>query len=229
MVAGERAALEGVLTQLRPRLAVEIGTAQGGSLRCLARHCAAVHSFDLHHPAELAQLENVELHTGDSHQLLPRMLRAFEDAEKDVDFALVDGDHSAEGVRRDVGDLLSSRAVRETVILAHDAANDEVHAGLERVDFSEYGKVTLVDLDFVAGHLSRTGPFAGQLWGGLALIMVDEAGATGAPVLGRPDQYSTAEVLRAGLVRLRQSPDGPVSAPGFLRRWLPQRLQRRKG
>ena len=35
MTLGERAALEGLLARLRPALAVEIGTAEGGSTRCL--------------------------------------------------------------------------------------------------------------------------------------------------------------------------------------------------
>ena len=40
MSFGERAALEGVVAQVRPRLAVEIGTAAGGSLARIARYSA---------------------------------------------------------------------------------------------------------------------------------------------------------------------------------------------
>jgi len=59
MSFGERAALEGILSQLTPDLALELGTAEGGSLERLAHHSAEVHSFDLVAPslpvAELAK------------------------------------------------------------------------------------------------------------------------------------------------------------------------------
>jgi hypothetical protein len=198
MVAGERAALTGVLCDVRPRTAIEIGTALGGSVRCLSALSEVVHSFDLVHGADLGELANVELHTGDSHTLLPQLLRSLEAEGRPVDFALVDGDHSAAGVRRDIEDLLSSSAVRRTVIVAHDAANEEVRSGLEAVEYAAFDKVTVVDLDFVAGHLSRSGPFANQLWGGLGLIVVDVDRYGGAPVIGRGDTHAAVEVMRRG-------------------------------
>ena len=47
MTYGERLALDGVVSSLRPRLALEIGSAEGGSLACTAEHSEEVHSFDL--------------------------------------------------------------------------------------------------------------------------------------------------------------------------------------
>ena len=47
MAPGERAAIEGLLAQIEPALAIEIGTAQGGSLRRIAHYSAEVHAFDL--------------------------------------------------------------------------------------------------------------------------------------------------------------------------------------
>lgn len=195
MVAGERAVLEGLLSQLRPGLAIEIGTAGGGSLRCLARHSEEVHSFDLEHPEQLSALGNVTLHTGDSHRLLPEVLAGFEREGRNVDFVLADGDHAAAGVASEMNVLLSSAALRSTLILAHDAANEEVRAGLEQVDYASFGKVAMVDLDMVAGHLSREGPFAGQLWGGFALVVVVDPMA-GPPMMGRADLHSPFELFR---------------------------------
>ncbi len=75
MSLGERAAMEGVLAALRPRLAIEIGTAEGGSLRRIAEHSAEVHSFDLVEPdSEVAAIAHATFHSGDSHRLLPEFL-----------------------------------------------------------------------------------------------------------------------------------------------------------
>ncbi len=199
--------LEGLLSQMRPALAIEIGTAGGGSLRCLTRHAGEVHSFDLEHPEELRALENVTLHTGDSHALLPGVLEGFERAGRNVDFVLVDGDHESAGVAREMDALLSSKAIRSTLILAHDAANEDVRAGLEQVDYPAYGKVAMVDLDLIAGHLSNVGPYEGQLWGGFALIVVTEPVA-GGPLAGRTDMHSPFELFRLARGRLRETAPG---------------------
>jgi hypothetical protein len=178
MSFGERAALEGLLAQLRPALAIEIGTAEGGSLARIATHAKRVHSFDLvEPPASAKALANVEFHTGDSHVLLPALLERIAKSRLNVDFVLVDGDHSEEGVFHDLHDLLWSDALAKTVIVAHDTTNDVVRMGLERVPYTQFPKVAYVDLDFVPGYLAREGPFRGQLWGGLGLVIVDVEGA----------------------------------------------------
>jgi cephalosporin hydroxylase len=215
MVPGERAVLEGLLSFLRPELAIEIGTAEGGSLRRLATHCGEVHSFDLGHGLTVPDPPGVTLHTGDSHALLPEALEAFEREGQNVDFALVDGDHTAEGVRRDMEDLLASGALRRTVILAHDASNDEVRRGLDAVDWRATGKVAFVDLDFVPGHLSSGGPFKDQLWGGFALVVVDEANSQAAPRGGLAELHSAFEVLREGRARLLSADYEPLPEPAL--------------
>ncbi|MGI8557940.1 MAG: class I SAM-dependent methyltransferase [Solirubrobacteraceae bacterium] len=174
MSFGERAALEGVVSQLRPTLALEIGTAEGGSLRRIAAHSKEVHSFDLVAPSrELARLPNVTFHTGDSHQLLPQVLEGLAAAGRSIEFVLVDGDHSAAGVRRDLEDILRSTSVRGTVVLLHDTMNPDVREGIESVEALSSPKVSLVELDLVPGYLARREPYRLQLWGGLGLVAVD--------------------------------------------------------
>jgi hypothetical protein len=176
MTLGERAALEGLLARLVPELAVEIGTAEGGSTRCLTRYAREIHSFDVAHPEGLTdELPAVIAHTGDSHVLLPAFLERLASAGRSVDFALVDGDHTADGVRSDVEDLLNSPAVERTAIVVHDTANEDVRSGLEQLALEDHPAVAHVDLDLVPGHLSADGAFAGQLWGGLGLIVADKA------------------------------------------------------
>jgi hypothetical protein len=174
MTLGERAAIEGVLAQLEPRLAIEIGTAEGGGLRRIAAHAEEVHSFDLVPPqVPVEEMPNVTLHTGDSHQLLPEALERFAEQGRKVDFVLVDGDHSAEGVRRDLDDLLSSPAVADTVILIHDVTNEQVRSGVDAVRYAAYPKVAHVNLDFVPGYMLREPDRRHELSGGLGLVIVD--------------------------------------------------------
>ncbi len=177
MTFGERAALEGILAQLRPATAIEIGTAEGGSLRRIAQHSQRVHSFDLvAPPPEAAGFENVTFHTGDSHLLLPELLGQLAAERVNVDFALVDGDHSADGAERDLRDLLASDAIRRTVIVLHDTVNDLVREGFGRIDYASEPKVVYADLDFVGGHLGYGGSFHHELWGGLGIVVVDAEG-----------------------------------------------------
>jgi Methyltransferase domain len=183
MSFGERAAFEGLLSQCKPRLALELGRAEGGSLERMAIHCDEVHSIDLSEPSEESRsLENVQLHTGDSHALLPELLAGFAAAGRNVDFVLVDGDHSADGVRRDVTDLLDSEALARTLIVLHDTMNEQVRSGIASARPEAVGKVVYVHLDFVPGYVLIDDPAGDHLWGGLGLIVVDAAGDAAARV-----------------------------------------------
>jgi hypothetical protein len=174
MSFGERSALEGMLSCLKPRVSIEIGRAEGGSLRRIATHSHHVISLDLiEPPPELADLTNVRMLVGDGHEQLPRLLAELVAAASSVDFVLVDGDHSAEGVHADIDDLLGSPAIRRTVILVHDSLNEQVRAGLEAVPYHLHEKVRWVDLDFARGGVARLPGLEGQCWGGFALIVVD--------------------------------------------------------
>ena len=176
MAPGERAALLGIVAALRPRMAIEIGTWSGGSLEPISASSEEVHSFDIkQHPrVTRARFPNVTFHIGDSHQLLPPFLARLAAAQRNVDFVLVDGDHSMTGVVADVRDLLESESVGTTVILLHDTLNESVRAGLESLGYEEFEKVRLVDLDFVPGRVMREGPQRDEYWSGLGLIVTGD-------------------------------------------------------
>jgi hypothetical protein len=214
MSFGERAALEGLLSQLKPQLAIEIGTAEGGSLSRIAAHSEEVHSFDLVPPVpEVHALANVHFHTGDSHELLPRLLAELADDGRSVDFVLVDGDHSTEGVRRDMVDLLDSPAVARTLIVMHDTMNEVVRSGLEQVHYSGYPKVAHVDLDFVAGYMFREPSLKHELWGGLGLVVVDAARPAYFTADPRDQPYHPAfELIRSARDRIVDSAEGGETA-----------------
>jgi hypothetical protein len=174
MSLGERAAVEGVLAELRPSLALEIGSMEGACLRHIAAHAEEAHSFDLN-PPTLEMPANVTLHTGDSHELLPPFLASLAEQDRNVDFAIVDGDHSPQGVRRDIEDLLDSRALARSVILIHDTANERVRRGVDAVRFAAWPKVTHVELDWIPGQLFAEPALRNELWFGLGLVLVDSS------------------------------------------------------
>jgi hypothetical protein len=178
MQHGERFALDGLLAQLRPGLAIEVGTFEGGSLRRIAAYAEHVHAFDVDPKvAELAaEFDNVTFHIGDSAQLLPRVLAGFERDGLQVDFALVDGAHTREAVRADGAALLATSACRQTVIVFHDSAHADVRAGLEDLALPDHPKVALALLDCVPGYLvhAHADPeLVGQAFNGLALVVCD--------------------------------------------------------
>jgi hypothetical protein len=174
MSFGERAVLDGVLSQLRPPLAIEIGRAEGGTLERIATHSEEVHSIDPLEPLDVSRkLGNAHLHVGYSHEVLPDLLASFADQGRNVDFALVDGDHSEESVRRDLEMLLSSPALAKTIILAHDTSYEGVRAGFSAVQWEEHPRVVHVDVDFIPGYIFTSGTFRDVLSGGWGLIVVD--------------------------------------------------------
>ena len=171
MSFAERATLEGILMQARPRVAVEVGSAEGATLHRIARRAVVVHSFDLLAPApEVAALPNVRMHLGDSSKTLPAWLGR---QSQPIDFALVDGDHTERAVRMDLQALLGSPLCARTVILAHDIGNHEVFAGvLAAVTGAE--RVVYHELEFLPGYEFAEGPWKGQRWGGFALIVTGD-------------------------------------------------------
>jgi cephalosporin hydroxylase len=207
MSFGERAALEGVLAQLRPGLAVEIGTAEGGSLVRIASYAQEVHSIDVSRAELIAGLgQNVHLHTGPSAQILPPLLEEFSAAGRTVDFALVDGDHSFDGVLGDLRVLLGSPSTARAVILVHDSTNEEIRAGVESAGLDSYEKVVYYEPDFVPGYIYRVGAARHAAWGGLALILCDtrrsEAYSPSTRQWRYYEQYAAIHRMRAELRKL---------------------------
>ena len=159
MYSGERLALAGLLAELKPARSLEVGCWRGGSTRVLSRYSGSVVSIDVDDTVEeiAAQFPNVTAVCADSSIAL----RSLRERNERFDFALIDADHSREGVRGDLTQCLQFA----DVILLHDTANPDCRAGI--LD-ALAGASCYYDLDLLAGGLQPEG-----LWGDLGLCLLN--------------------------------------------------------
>lgn len=172
MTMSERVLLYGLIAGLRPRRCLEIGTFKGGSALIITAalddlgegRLACVDPEPKVLPEHWATIAHrATLFAAPSPAILPEASRA---VGGKFDFALIDGDHSTEGVLRDIEGtfpLLEDHAY----LLFHDAHNAETAEGIDRA--ARNPKNGLVD----AGILStEKTPDAvpGVFWGGLRLL-----------------------------------------------------------
>lgn len=170
--------MQHILSELRPQHAVEVGTYKGGSLQVLAHFCKHVVSIDID-PSVSATLglrfSNVTFHTGNSAELLPSALRIGSESSEPVSFVLIDGDHSTEGVRRDINALLSVPPTGEMVVLMHDAFNPDCRAGILSANWQHSPFVHEVEIDYIPGvyHQQAYDTAAARtMWGGFACALL---------------------------------------------------------
>jgi hypothetical protein len=172
MSPSEKVALIFLLEHLRPKVAIEIGTRYGGSLQVMAQFSDKVYAIDVDPdiPRRLeGKFPNVEYLIGQSDQILPPLIDRLAEEGAEFSFALVDGDHSAEGVRKDIDNLLRFRPTVPLYIVMHDSFNPQCRLGLTQANWSANRYVHAVELDFVAGTVNSAPNSRNQLWGGLAL------------------------------------------------------------
>ena len=171
---GEAAMFEALLSHLRPQYAIEVGTETGVTLATIARHSTHAISIDLD-PGVKQRLSgtfpNVDFITGSSHDALPLLLEKLAAHGVTPDFIFVDGDHSAEGVRRDLEFILNVRPNRQMLVLMHDSFNPGCRQGIRSAQWHRNPCCHYVDVDFTPGVLNPNESCLRQMWGGLALAL----------------------------------------------------------
>lgn len=174
----ERFALVGALEKLRPELSLEVGTYHGGSLQILSRLSREVISVDIN-PDVASTLKdkftNVQFECGDSTEVLPRLIAEINAGNRPLEFVLIDGDHSAEGVKRDIEAALQIVPKKQIVIVLHDSFNPECREGMRSAAWSLCPYVHYVELDFIPGvYHANAFDTAGarSMWGGLAIAIL---------------------------------------------------------
>lgn len=161
----ERLALTGLLARHQPHCSVEVGTYHGGSLSLISQYSKMVFSIDIDKsiPSRF-RFPNVTFLTGFSHMILPHLFRELDSAGVALEFMLIDGDHSAAGVKRDIACLLTYVPKKPLFVALHDSFNPECRQGMLEAGWETSPYCHWVDLDFVPGKLGGR-----QLWGGIAV------------------------------------------------------------
>lgn len=128
MSPSEQAAMILLLQNLKPSVAIEIGTKLGGSLQVLARFSKKVYSLEIDPEVErrlAGKYPNVEFIIGPSTETLPPLLKRLEAEQANLGFVLVDGDHTTKGVKSDINNVLEFKPRHPLYVVMHDSFNPE--------------------------------------------------------------------------------------------------------
>jgi hypothetical protein len=164
-----------LLSSLKPKLSLEVGTFQGQTFSLIAEYSEHAISVDPD-PSVKQKLgplfSNAEFITATSDEALPELVSRFNDKKLPLEFVFVDGNHSKEFVRRDINNLLAYQPITKTVILMHDSFNPECREGIATANWKQCDFCHFVELDFVPGIVHPDHKVRGQLWGGLAMALL---------------------------------------------------------
>lgn len=178
MSRAEKSALIQVLDSIKPEVSIEIGTFQGGSLQVISHFSKEVYSLDISKAPEKllsTKFNNVHFRVGNSYEILPSLLSEIEASGKQLGFILVDGDHSKNGVFKDLEAILSYPHKYPLTIVMHDSFNPQCRAGIKKaIQMSTNRFIEYAELDYITGSYSPNDNFL-EMWGGFALLIVNPA------------------------------------------------------
>lgn len=175
MHEAERVMILSMLRQLRPQVAIDCGTAQGGSLSAISKYAKKVYTLD-HDPACKEQFcddyPNAEFIPGDVNQTLPRLMAQINDKNENLEFVLLDAQHNTEGVRNEINALLGYKPRHHLFIFIHDSFAPLCREGILSADWERCPWAHFVELDFVNGVFDCRGDGKGSMTCGLAFALL---------------------------------------------------------
>jgi hypothetical protein len=195
MMQWERVALTGILSRLRPKGSLEVGVYFGGSLSLTSQFAETIVAIDIDPevPSRFPCPSNVDLRIGPSEALIPQALADFRKKGVPLNFVLIDADHSAKGVKRDIEAVLNYVPEQPMILMMHDSGNQETRQGILSADWRANPNLHFVDCDFVPGQIiEHTVNVAAEVWGGLALAYLDATERKGEPEIRESAKTSIA-------------------------------------
>ncbi len=185
MMPWERIALTGLLSRMKPKGALEVGVYYGGSLSLTSQYVEKIIGIDIDEAVRdrFVPASNVELWIGDSIDLIPRALAQFTAQGLPLNFVMIDADHSAAGVRRDIELVLDYTPVEPMLIVMHDSGNPDTRNGILSANWAKNPHLHSMECDFVPGQIIEHAVTAerGEIWGGLAVAYLDPTPRVGEP------------------------------------------------
>ena len=179
-VPSELNSLGEILAELQPQRALEIGTANGGTLLLLTRlasRTATLASIDLTaaeggYSAErqwfyerfARRKQHLHLLRGNSHSFWMRRRLGEVFDGRPLDYVFIDGDHRYEGVKKDF-ETYGSMVRKGGVVAFSGIAEHPPEAGCQVAQFWNEIKPQYRHSEFIAGP--------GQGWGGIGALFVD--------------------------------------------------------
>lgn len=161
------------LEKIKPEISIEIGTRYGGSLKPISSHSQKVFSFDIYHGAvNKTDFSNVEFITGNSRETVPKTITELNHSEKNLEFVLIDGDHSKNGVKSDIENILRYEPKKPLYILIHDSFNPVCRSGILEANWNGSPYVHFVDIDFLHGTMYEKEIFGSQMWQGFTFALL---------------------------------------------------------
>jgi len=179
MTRWEKFAFISLVEKIKPQVAIEIGNAEGGSLQVLSKYCEKVYALDFSpevHEKLRPQFSNVDFRTGDSKELLPLVLKEVQEKKEKLAFVLIDGDHSTEGVKADINNILDRyQPITDLFVIFHDSFNPVCRKGILAANWEKCPFVHYVDVDYLPGiffNETYKNSVKGSMWGGLSLALL---------------------------------------------------------
>jgi len=174
MSLSERFCLIKLLEKIKPEIAIEIGTSNGGSLQVISKYAKKVYAIDVD-PTIIDRLgskfDNVEFLIGDSKIIVPKLIVELEENHKSIEFALVDGDHSSKGVKIDIENLLKYVPLKSLNIIMHDSFNPKCRKGMLAPNYKDNKHVHYVEIDYISGGIIQNNNYR-EMWGGFGHVIL---------------------------------------------------------
>ena len=175
MSRAEKYCLIHLLEKLKPEYSIEIGTYKGGSLQVLSKYSKKVYSIDIDSEPKQTlkkQFDNVIFKVGKSHNVIKSVVEEIESKNGKLNFILVDGDHSKDGVKKDLECIMSCNLKHPLTIILHDSFNPQCRLGMKSVHYEKYSFIEHIDLDYIHGCFSPNTNYR-EMWGGFAIIKIN--------------------------------------------------------